>query len=276
MINDRPREKRNFLVMNSASGDHVLTEPAFCRETEVALMAFWKFFRNKRGAGMVEYSLLVGLIGVLSIGSIVIMGTTVSDIYCTVANRISGDASCHGAGEVEPPATEVTVIDHLGDGLGGALVGTVSSMAAPEYSVLNSDLFYCIDIVGDVMEGVALETKIVLSDPSDPAMAAYLYGTDSLDRINYMLNQDYGAQGYTQKEVQDAVWFFSDGAGTLSDPRVYEIVEDAYYNGAGYQISDGDIAAVILAPIQMKDADGNDTTNYQNFIYGVPKALLGL
>jgi Flp pilus assembly pilin Flp len=237
-------------------------------------MPFFKLSRNKRGSGLIEYSILVGLIGMLSIGSIVIMGTTVNDVYCTVANRISGDdASCYAA-EAEQPAMELLVKDNLGSGNG--LIGTVSSVAAPQYSVTDSSVFYCIDLEGDVMDGVSLETEVRLSDPDDPAMGAFLYNPHNLDLINYILNQDYAAQGYTRNNVQDAVWYFTDDAFTIFNPDVNAIVQDAEANGEGFVPGDGDLVGVILAPIQLKDADGNDTTNYQNFVYGVPKALLGL
>jgi hypothetical protein len=223
---------------------------------------------------MAEYSILVGLIGMLSIGSIVIMGTTVNDVYCTVANRISGDdASCYAA-EAEQPAMELRVTDNLGSGNG--LIGTVSSVAAPQYSVTDSNVFYCIDIEGDVMDGISLETEVHLSDPDDPAMATLLYHPENLDLVNYILNQDYIAQGYTRNDVQNAVWYLTDYANTLFDADVYAIAEDAWTNGEGFVAGDGDLVGVILAPVQLKDADGNDTTNYQNFVYGVPKALLGL
>ena len=49
-----------------------------------------KFFaRDKKGAAMVEYALLVGLIAIVSIGAITAVGTEVRDLFQTVADALA-------------------------------------------------------------------------------------------------------------------------------------------------------------------------------------------
>ncbi|MDY6994673.1 MAG: hypothetical protein SVR94_18975 [Pseudomonadota bacterium] len=68
---------------------------------------------------------------------------------------------------------------------------------------------------------------------------------ENLDRVNYILNQDYGA---TMEELQDAIWYLIDNdipkpeAGTLIDV----IVKDAQANGAGFEPGFGQVIGTII------------------------------
>lgn len=47
-----------------------------------------KFFADEKGAALVEYGLLVGLIAVICVGAITTLGTKVSAAFAAIANAL--------------------------------------------------------------------------------------------------------------------------------------------------------------------------------------------
>lgn len=71
------------------------------------------FNRARRGAGLIEYGLLVGLVSVVSIGTVSTLGQKVDTTYCQAGAAIGADGDCSATatdvaqdsdGSAEPPA----------------------------------------------------------------------------------------------------------------------------------------------------------------------------
>ena len=94
---------------------------------------------------------------------------------------------------------------------------------------------------------------------------------DSIDNmINYILNQDFGSQGFTDAEIQGAIWgltddlvFVADGAGDVADADA--ILADAIANGADFEAGAGDIVGIFIDPSDATEDAGHS----QPFIVGV-------
>ncbi|WP_424967184.1 SdrD B-like domain-containing protein [Dinoroseobacter sp. S375] len=91
---------------------------------------------------------------------------------------------------------------------------------------------------------------------------------DNLDLINWILNQDFQGQGYTDFEVQGAIWSLTDSIdfirpdlGELEDVR--EIVALAEANGEGFVAGEGDVVGLMIDP------NPASSTNSQPFIIGI-------
>ena len=50
--------------------------------------------RNERGASMVEYALLVGLIAIVAVVTITVLGKSIAGLFNTANNCVSGATSC--------------------------------------------------------------------------------------------------------------------------------------------------------------------------------------
>ena len=125
---------------------------------------------------------------------------------------------------------------------------------------------YCLDIrLDDGSPRVDLKGQIEIADDFSFAGKRGI-SADEMDNVfNYILNTDWEAQGYTDAEVQGAIWgmmnnsfFVANGAGDRADAR--EIFDDAKANGRDFEASAGDLAAVIVTP--------NDAS-YQPFVIGL-------
>ena len=89
---------------------------------------------------------------------------------------------------------------------------------------------------------------------------------DQVDNvIEYLLNTDWAAQGYTDAEVQGAFWelfdnnpFVASGAGESADALA--ILDDALTNGTDYVAGEGDTIGVLITP---------EDSTYQPFVIGV-------
>ena len=99
---------------------------------------------------------------------------------------------------------------------------------------------------------------------------------ENLDLITYILNQDYAGQGFTDAEIQGAIWsltdgdalatgsnpngiFIADGGGDIADAEA--ILADAIANGEGFEAGSGDIVGIVIDP--------SDPDFEQPFIFGV-------
>ena len=104
---------------------------------------------------------------------------------------------------------------------------------------------------------------------------------ENLDVITYILNQDYASQGFSDGEVQGAIWaltdgirledefgleggvFIAEGGGDVDDALL--ILEDALANGEGFEAGSGDIVGLVIDPGAEAEAEGF----VQPFIVGV-------
>ena len=95
---------------------------------------------------------------------------------------------------------------------------------------------------------------------------------ENRDSVSWILNQDFqgldagtlddgdlgtpGSTGtnYSFTEVQDAIWFFTDGsavdASTASGANTQEIIDLATTAGEGFVAGEGDLVAVLFAPLE--------------------------
>ncbi len=134
---------------------------------------------------------------------------------------------------------------------------------------------YCLD----ALEPYTEESKVVADLALATADAASGLGydasvVDNLDLINWIINQDFTSQGYTDLEVQGAIWTFTNGddfifgpGGTVGDgvngnqANVDTIVALASANGEGYTPGEGDLLGLLLTP--------TDPAGHQPFIVAV-------
>jgi hypothetical protein len=133
---------------------------------------------------------------------------------------------------------------------------------------------FCVDFSGQVLPGATLTAEVFVADANNAALANYVVNLENLDLVNYVLNQDYASLGYSNNDIQDAIWFLTDDLPTLGMQNVLNIVIDAYTFGEGFEAGSGDVVGLLLAPIQEVDANGLETSNFQNFIYGVEFDIL--
>lgn len=83
-----------------------------------------------------------------------------------------------------------------------------------------------------------------------------LDGNPVMDRINYILNQDYLSQGYSHSDIQVAIWRLLPLQSLPTnypnppavEANVTAIVNDANANGVGYEPECGDYLAIKLEP----------------------------
>lgn len=136
---------------------------------------------------------------------------------------------------------------------------------------------YCIDKSGLLEYGVDVSSNlhIIGDDAMNAANSAVATAVDqeqNLDIVTWILNQDFqsldagilddgdlgtaGTAGVTYDffEVQEAIWFFTDGA--LVDPSTepgansQEIIDLATVAGEGFVAGEGDVVAVLFDPIE--------------------------
>ncbi|MGG7564970.1 SdrD B-like domain-containing protein [Rhodovulum sp. DZ06] len=174
--------------------------------------------------------------------------------------------------EIKPDLVEFTVTDVTATG--GLFEVDVTAPGYERFERVDSTDVYCVDVEGDVLSGVTLTSELFLADENDASLEQYVAQYYNLDLVTYVLNQDYLGQGYSTDSIQTAIWNLTDGYldGILSfiDADAQAIVDEATLLGEGFEAGEGDLVGLILAPIQQVDpATGEDTTNYQNFIYGV-------
>ncbi len=136
---------------------------------------------------------------------------------------------------------------------------------------------YCIDKNGLLEYGVDVPSTLhIIGDDAmnaaNSAVAAAVDQDQNLDIVTWILNQDFqsldagtlddgdlgtvGSTGETYDffEVQEAIWFFTDGA--LVDPSTeegansQEIIDLAMVAGEGFVAGEGDVVAVLFDPVE--------------------------
>jgi hypothetical protein len=109
---------------------------------------------------------------------------------------------------------------------------------------------WCVDVERVIFLGADYDgtTYSTLSDfPSD-----LVDHPENMGLINYIINQDYLAQGMSYGDIQLAIWLLVDDTTTYPGPytkaNVDAIVADALANGEGFVPSCGDVVAIIVEP----------------------------
>lgn len=134
---------------------------------------------------------------------------------------------------------------------------------------LSIEKAYCLDIrLDDGSPEVDLDGTMAAADDFTFASKKGIAADEMDNVVNYMLNNDWDAEGYTDAEVQGAIWglfnnnfFVTSGAGESDDAR--DIFNDAKANGRDFEVSAGDLVGVVVTP--------NDAS-YQPFIVGLEYA----
>jgi Flp pilus assembly pilin Flp len=135
---------------------------------------------------------------------------------------------------------------------------------------------FCIDTTRGISTGPTYNSEVWSSyDPSFPdGVIGY---KENLDLVNYIINQDYTAHGYTMGDVQRAIWTVigpkvsTSGIGSYSQSRVDRIVDEATTNGDGFVPDcEGGVVALILQPLK-----SNGKTAAQVTIIETPMAAIG-
>ena len=143
---------------------------------------------------------------------------------------------------------------------------TVSGTGDARFDGVSFGAAYCIDIA--LLDGspqANLTGALSVVDDTTFGGLQGLAGDEVDNVIEYMLNTDWAAGGYTDAEVQGAFWalfddnpFVAAGAGEAADALA--ILDDALANGTGYVAGEGDQVAVLVTP---------DDAAYQPFVIGL-------
>jgi Flp pilus assembly pilin Flp len=135
---------------------------------------------------------------------------------------------------------------------------------------------FCIDTTRGISTGPTYNSTIWSSyDPNFPdGLIGY---KENLDLVNYIINQDYTAHGYTYGDVQRAIWTVigpkvsTSGLGSWSQSRVDRILEEVNANGEGFVPDcEGGVVAMILQPTKNDGRTAGQVT-----IIETPMAAIG-
>ncbi len=91
---------------------------------------------------------------------------------------------------------------------------------------------------------------------------------DNLDEINWIINQDFGSQGFTDMAIQGAIWMLTDGdnpgvtfevaSPLANDGADVEAIYDlAVANGSGFEAGSGDLVGLYIDPTADTEAAGH-------------------
>lgn len=180
-----------------------------------------------------------------------------------------------------PVQVEYQIIDGYNLGNSDAYTVQLTSTDA-RLDGLITEAAYCVSAFDPAAAGPDFATAPVLGGNLFVADAALLpdnvldgqvgingqSAEENLDLVNWILNQDFESQGFTDAEVQAAIWGLTDSIdfipgifGDLEDVR--EIVALAEANGEGFEAGAGDVVGLIIDP------NPATSTNSQPFIIGV-------
>jgi hypothetical protein len=156
-----------------------------------------------------------------------------------------------------PPEMDRTALDSFH----GQVIENVSYPGGDSYfnTTISGDLTgtfdgFCVDTSRSISSGPTYNSNLWSSyDPNFPDVIGY---EDEFDKVNYIINQDYVAQGYTYGDVQRAIWtvivpkLSTSGLGSWSQSNVDTIVAEANANGEGFVPDcDGGVVAMVLQPV---------------------------
>jgi hypothetical protein len=197
-----------------------------------------------------------------------VAGTAGEDMYVALAAGVHQD--------VDPLDTSALASYH------GRVTENVAHPGGDSYfnTTVSGDITgtfdgFCIDTTRGISTGPTYDS--VLWSSYDPSFPDGVIGyPENLDLVNYIINQDYTAHGYTMGDVQRAIWtvigpkLSTSGIGSWSQSRVDRILEDVGDNGEGFVPDcEGGVVALILQPVKP-----NGTTRAQVTIIEVPMGAI--
>ncbi len=201
---------------------------------------------------------------------------TVSVTFCGDANTLA--SLC----ESLPEVVEYRIVDEYANGTTDAFSIRIDNSGDARLDGLTFEAAYCVSVFdaatggADFASAPVYSANLYCADADllpDDVLAGQMglngqSAEDNLDLINWILNQDFASQGYTDAEVQAAIWNLTDSIdfipsqyGDLDDVR--EIVALAEANGEGFVAGDGDLMGLIIDP------DPVSADNEQPFIVAI-------
>jgi hypothetical protein len=196
--------------------------------------------------------------------------------YCGVAETI--EDICDSL----PSSINYQIVDEYENGNDGAFTVKIDGSGDARLDGLIIEAGYCVSafdpaVGGSTFVDAPLYSADLYCTDDDAAMATILAGqtgingqsaADNMDLVNWILNQEFSENGYTDAEVQGAIWSLTDSIdfvrpeyGDLAD--VQEIVALAEANGEGFEAGPGGIVGLLVDP------NPATATNSQPFILAV-------
>lgn len=138
-------------------------------------------------------------------------------------------------------------------GPNGELLGTYDSWCIDRYNLVETYIDYTANVYDDY-------TTL-------PPTGNFANVQENIDLLNYIINQDYVARGFTIDDIQHAIWGFTDPMITyeldypVNYPAALAIMSDARLNGEGFEPTCGQYKAVIVEP------NGSTNAQHQMVVY---------
>ncbi|WP_417525529.1 SdrD B-like domain-containing protein [Marinovum sp.] len=162
--------------------------------------------------------------------------------------KISGSGDARFDGLVIAEAYCISAYEDLLAGLGGTNIDDAPLLAG--------DIFCEGNVPAGALPGTGLNGEAAI---------------DNLDLISWILNQDFASQGYTDGEIQGAIWgltdgiiFVSNGAGDQADAQeIYDLAVNPA--NEGFEAGPGEIVTLVITP----DSDTEALGHRQPFIVGL-------
>ena len=137
--------------------------------------------------------------------------------------------------------------------------GTYFDLTINDTSLAGNYGAWCIDV--DLSLGAPECFDAAVYSSYDPAIpASVVENPANWDLVNWILNQDFGSQGYSMGEIQWAIWELLDDANCFActflgaqgtdwnQADAQAIVDAAIANGEGYEPGEGNYLAIVLVP----------------------------
>ena len=145
------------------------------------------------------------------------------------------------------------------------------TVSAPGFDALDGLVtrnVFCVDDDRDLIFGQTFTAEVFLAVEGGypPGL---IQQEENLDLVNWIINQDFRADGFTGQEIQAAIWNLTDDKPINlislfgSNAKAQQIVDLARANGEGFEAGADDVVGLLLNPV-------GDDGNVQPFIVGVP------
>ncbi|MDF1702229.1 MAG: hypothetical protein P1V36_13820 [Planctomycetota bacterium] len=114
---------------------------------------------------------------------------------------------------------------------------------------------FCVDAGRSIRPGRDYTVEVYSSYDPSFATLDLVDRPENMDLVNWVINQDFTALGYTYGDIQKAIWTLIDdkhtggGLGSYSQARVDEIVAMALIAGVGFVPGCDQQIAIVLRPV---------------------------